>query len=83
MSAPGSTARAPIRFGRLKPLLTVLGIPRRNSYLDVGAERARVRMGWAFRADVTRASIRHPQAAGAARSIGVHGWRDRWLANGA
>ncbi len=83
MNELGMTARIPIRFGRLRPLLAVLGLTPRCSYLDVAAERVRVRMGWAFRAEIPRASIRAIAPARHALSIGVHGWRGRWLVNGA
>ena len=83
MNGQGMTARIPIRFGRLTPLLAVLGLTRRHAFLEIAVQRVRVRMGWAFRADVPRASIRHARSAGAALSIGVHGWRGRWLVNGA
>jgi hypothetical protein len=43
----------------------------------------RVRMGWAFRADVPRRSIRDAGRVPNAISIGVHGLRGRWLVNGA
>ena len=83
MSTPGMTTRIPIRFGLLTPLLVVLGLTRRQSFLEIAAEHVRVRMGWAFRVDVPRSSISQAQAARAALSIGVHGWRGRWLVNGA
>ena len=40
-------------------------------------------MGWAFSAELPRSSIRSARRAGTAISIGVHGWRGRWLVNGA
>jgi hypothetical protein len=41
-------------------------------------------MGWSFSSDIPRASIRTAHPAGEKRwSIGVHGWRGRWLVNGA
>jgi hypothetical protein len=76
-------ARIPIRFGRLKPLLTLLGITPGSSYLDVAPDRVRVRMGWAFGAELPRPSIRSGRRVPNAISIGVHGWRGRWLVNGA
>jgi hypothetical protein len=67
----------------LKPLFTVLGMTPGRAYLDLGAELVRVRMGWGFRADVPRPSIRAARRARNSISIGVHGWRGRWLVNGA
>jgi hypothetical protein len=75
--------RTPIRFGRLKPLFTLLGLMSGASYLDIGPDRVRVRMGWAFAADVPRSSIQSVRRVRNAISIGVHGWRGRWLVNGA
>jgi hypothetical protein len=78
-----SSERIPIRFGRLKALFTALGITPGHAYLDVGQELVRVRMGWGFRAEVPRTSIRSVRRARNTVSIGVHGWRGRWLVNGA
>jgi hypothetical protein len=41
-------------------------------------------MGWSFSADVPHGSIRSARPVAEKRwSIGVHGWRGRWLVNGA
>jgi hypothetical protein len=41
-------------------------------------------MGYAFRANVPRTSVRSAQRArDSPLSIGVHGWRGRWIVNGA
>lgn len=76
--------RFPIRFGRLRLLLAVLGMTRSRSYVDVGPDVVVVRAGIWFSATVPRASIRSA-APGPARpwSIGIHGWRSRWIVNGA
>lgn len=66
-------------------LLTLLGAPRRLSYVEVDGDRVSVRLSWMFRATfsrqaVTQATSRpdwHPI------SVGAHGWRGRWLVNGA
>jgi hypothetical protein len=76
--------RLPIRYS--KPwswLLPLLGLPRNLSYIEIDGDTIRVRMSWAFRARFTRGDI---SAVGTHRpvvSIGVHGWRGRWLVNGA
>jgi hypothetical protein len=80
---PTNSERIPIRFGRLKALFTALGITRGRAYLDVAPNLVRVRMGWGFCADVPRPSIRSVRRVRNAVSIGVHGWRGRWLVNGA
>lgn len=63
----------------------VLGLTPKRCYLDVGPDRVRVRMSWAFRADVPRSSIHSVRRAHNPfpGSFGAHGWRGRWLVNGA
>jgi hypothetical protein len=76
--------RMPIRFGRLKLLLALFGWTPRRSYLEVDPDLVGVRMGWGFQADVPRSSIRSVRrVANINSSIGVHGWRGRWIVNGA
>ena len=76
--------RIPISFGALKPLLVATGLTPSRCYIEAGPDRVRVRMGWSFFAEVPRASIRSVAHAGDKKwSIGVHGWRGRWLVNGA
>jgi len=84
MDGGASVARIPIRFGRLKPVLVVVGLTPRRSYLELSDDVLRVRMSWGFSADIPRASVRSAQR-GPDRpwSIGVHGWRGRWIVNGA
>jgi hypothetical protein len=77
------STRLPIRFGRLRPLFATLGIAPRRSYLGLAPDVVRVRMGWAFGAEVPRTSIRAARRVRDAISIGVHGRRGRWLVNGA
>ena len=75
--------RFPIHFTGLNKAMAVLGMTQRSSDVEVDAAEVRVRMGWAFRAAIPRASI-----AGArpddrrVGAWGVHGWRGRWLVNG-
>lgn len=81
--ATGSTT-FPIRFGLLRGMLTVLGCGPRRSDVTVEPERVKVRMGWAFRAAIPRSSIaRAEENHGWVGGIGVHGFRGRWLVNGA
>ena len=61
----------------------LLCLTPRRSYLELAADRVRVRMGWGFRADIPRPSLRAPRRVSNAISIGVHGRRGRWLVNGA
>jgi hypothetical protein len=76
--------RIPIRFGRLRRIFALTGCTPRNSYLELDEERLHLRMGVMFRADVARASVQSAtQAPDSPLSIGVHGWRGRWIVNGA
>jgi hypothetical protein len=76
--------RIPIRYSKVWSwLLTILLIPQRWSYIEIDGDTVRVRMALAFRARLTRGDI---SAVGSHRpvvSVGVHGWRGRWLVNGA
>ena len=78
------TTRIPIRYS--KPwawLLTVLLLPARYSYIEVDGDTIRVRMGYAFRTRFTRGDIGAVNTYRPVVSVGVHGWRGRWLVNGA
>jgi hypothetical protein len=76
--------RFPISYNRpMRLLLIGMGLGPRHSLVDVDEQHLTVKMGWAFRANVPRNNV---VAAVASRrttiSIGVHGWRGRWLVNG-
>ena len=67
----------------LRPLLAVLGLGPRFSRVTVTSDELRVRLGWAFRAGVPRASVRQVAPDdGAVLGRGAHGRRGRWLVNG-
>jgi len=76
--------RFPISFNRpMRLLLTWMGLGPRHSHVDLDEQLLRVKMGWAFRATVPRQNV--VAATASARTtitIGVHGWRGRWLVNG-
>jgi hypothetical protein len=77
--------RISIRYQRpWTALLDATGLPKRSAYIEIADDKVRVRMSWAFRADFARANVArvaaHPRSV---VSIGVHGWRGRWLVNGA
>jgi len=81
---PGVPERFAIRYGALRPLLSLLGLGPHFSGLELDRDRLRVRMGWAFSATVARTQIRSAgHSDGLVGGIGVHGWRGRWLVNGA
>lgn len=76
--------RIPIRYqAPWKWLLPVLLLPARAAYLRIDGDVVKVRMGWAFRAKFSRADVAEVAKHRPVLSIGVHGWRGRWLVNGA
>ena len=80
----GVPKRFAIRYGAFGPLLSLLGLGPWRSGLELDGERLQVRMGWGFSATVPRAQIRSAEhSEGLVGGIGVHGWRGRWLVNGA
>jgi hypothetical protein len=73
-----------IRYGLFRPLLSLLGVGPAFSGVELDEDCLRVRMGWSFRADIPRTSIVGVRPfSGLVGGIGVHGWRGRWLVNGA
>jgi hypothetical protein len=76
--------RIPIRYSKVWSwLLTILLLPRSLSYIEIDGDTIRVRMAWAFRARLTRGDISTVSSHRPVVSIGAHGWRGRWLVNGA
>jgi hypothetical protein len=74
----------PFRYGALRPLLTVLGMGPGLSRVELEGDTLRVDMGWAFRAKIPVQQITGTSPrTGTVGGIGVHGWRGRWLVNGA
>jgi hypothetical protein len=60
-----------------------MGMGRRFSSVVLSSDVVRVRMGWAFSADIPRRNITSmTEAHGPVLGWGVHGWRGRWLVNG-
>jgi hypothetical protein len=81
MTASGSFA---FRYGAVRPLLSVLGMGPALSSIELEGDTLRVRMGWAFRTEIPVQQITGVQPRqGVPGGIGVHGWRGRWLVNGA
>ncbi len=79
-----STRTFPIRYGLFRPLLSVLGAGPMFSRVYIEGDHLRVRMGWAFRADIPLSSVKGAKPfTGLPGGIGVHGWRGTWLVNGA
>ena len=74
----------PLRYGVLRPFLSVVGAGPAFSRVEIDDDRLRVRMGWTFNADIPLSSIAGAKRfTGLAGGIGVHGWRGTWLVNGA
>jgi hypothetical protein len=72
-----------ISYGAFGPLLTVLGLGRRFSFVEHIADQLHVQMGWAFRARFPIASVRSVSAySGVVTGIGVHGFGGNYLVNG-
>jgi hypothetical protein len=79
-----SSQTFPIRYGLFRPLLSLLGAGPSFSAVEVDGDRLRTRMGLLFRADVPLGSVTAVRPyTGLVGGIGVHGWRGRWLVNGA
>jgi hypothetical protein len=64
-------------------LLRSLLIPPRFAYLEIDGNNVRVRMSYAFRSRFSRGDISGVGTHRPVVSIGVHGWRGRWMVNGA
>ena len=78
-----------IRFDAFsRVLMTPLGMGRRRSRITIipgdNGDTVHVRMGWGFRATFPRSAVaatERPTRRPISR--GVHGWRGKWLVNGA
>ncbi len=76
--------RIPIKYSKVWSwLLTSMLLPRNLAYVEIDGDTIRVRMAWAFRVKFTRGDISTVDKHRPVVSIGVHGWRGRWLINGA
>ena len=78
------TIRIRIKYAKVWSwLLTILLLPARGAYIEIDGDAVRVRMGFAFRTRFTRGDVSAVSTNRPVLSIGVHGWRGRWLVNGA
>ena len=78
------STRIPIKYSNVWSwLLTIALVPRRSAYIEADGNDIRVRMSYAFRAKFTRGDISAVSSHRPVVSVGVHGWRGRWLVNGA
>jgi hypothetical protein len=78
------SVRIPIRYTKAWSwLLTIALIPPRLSYIEIEGTTIRVCMAYAFRTRFARSDISAVTTNRPVVSVGVHGWRGRWLVNGA
>jgi hypothetical protein len=77
--------RFPIAYSPKKGfLLTILLLPQRWSYVNVGADMVYASMGWAFQTKFARLDVEKTERLPDVKvTAGAHGWRGRWLVNGA
>jgi hypothetical protein len=79
-----SAQRFAIRYGAFGPLLVAIGLGPGVSHVDLTEDTLVVTMGWGFRATVSRFAVEGARLSGGpVTGIGIHGWRGRWLVNGA
>jgi hypothetical protein len=75
--------RISIRYGTpWRWLLPIFGLPARLAYISIG-DTVKIRMSWAFRVKFSKADVMEVVNFRPVMSIGVHGFRGRWLVNGA
>ncbi len=78
------TTRIPIRYSKVWSwLFAIFLMPRRFSYIEIDGGTVRIRMSVVFRTRFTRGDISGISPHRPVVSIGVHGWRGRWIVNGA
>ena len=77
--------RFPIRYSFLKGLvLRLFLVLQRWSHVDVRPNDVKVRMAWGFSTRFARSNIAHvSREKPVLLTTGAHGWRGRWLVNGA
>ena len=87
MAAMTESVRFPIRFTAANGILfRGLLIAPSGAYVELDRDTIHVRMGWAFSARIPRPLV---AKAGPGKpptlrlTAGAHGWRGRWLVNGA
>jgi hypothetical protein len=75
--------RFDIAYGRVAPLLKAVAMSSKSAYAELDDDTLTVKMGWSFSAKIPLESITAIEALDTkVISIGVHGWRGRWLVNG-
>ncbi|MGO9877233.1 MAG: hypothetical protein ACLPVY_25930 [Acidimicrobiia bacterium] len=64
-------------------LLPIFLLPARLAYISIDDDVVKIRMSWAFRAKFAKSTVAEVSDFHPVVSIGVHGFRGRWLVNGA
>ena len=65
-------------------VLTLALCPPSQSWVDIDPNRVKAHMGWVFRAAFPTADVESAMISRDVRvTRGAHGWRGRWLVNGA
>jgi hypothetical protein len=79
------TRRFPIRYTPIKgALLRLFLVLQRWSYVDVRPDVVAVRMSYGFAVEFARSNVAHvSRERRVPVTTGAHGWRGRWLVNGA
>ncbi len=75
--------RVAIKYAQ--PYTTILratGTPPAAAYIEVDGDNVRAHMGWAFHAAFRRSAVASVEQDRRFVSVGVHGWRGRWIVNG-
>jgi hypothetical protein len=76
--------RIPIKYGSpWKWILPILLLPDRYAYIQIDGGLVQIRLGWGFRLTFSRSDIMEIVDHRPVVSIGAHGWKGRWLVNGA
>jgi hypothetical protein len=76
--------RIPIRYGNpWRWLLPLFLLPARLAYIRIDGDSVKVRMSWGFRLKFPKTSVQSVTDHRPVVSIGAHGWKGRWLVNGA
>jgi hypothetical protein len=85
MDAMPANGRFPIRYSTANAaLLTPMGLPPHRSFVELDDRTVHVKLGWGFSARIPRELVVAARLAPPVwLTVGAHGWRGRWLVNGA
>lgn len=63
-------------------ILFATGAPPSAAYIEVDGDMVRAHMGRLFRAEFARTAVASVEQVRRVVSVGVHGWKGRWIVNG-